>query len=663
MSQIKLNKKCKIFLTLMLVLASFFLTIVKTDDPRIDDYINMDPRMEKYFSKGFQDKMKIEKAKKASQTSSSEIDLELSEEELKEAKGPLMFPSWECSKDAPTLEVIKEDEMMNKNYMKIMYRYKTFLLFLTATWCDYCCQHHQELYKLQQMLKGKTFNGEEIPIVIMHSNQAQDAIRELNITFFKIPSLFLVKDKFFHQFNTYFRAPNILRFINNILYPVVELNTIQEVENFFDTNLPVEEDNEFLNGEKIRIEPFFEHMYKNRLIGFFADPEEYESEYTNFLSYAEKIAHRNELRVGVVTNRELIRHFKSIYEGSWFNMHSWNSIVLKRDDKTMFLDLSLLNEHLEIFMVYNTIPFVDEVATNNTQIIAKISTPIMLFFIDTSYILDNYYTQLKFMEYLSKEYVGKYVFMYMDGNTKTKTKEMFGLTKDMNIPNFVVLYIRSNKIKHTPNSFAYCDIFIHKFLKKHSGDKYGVNELDSLKKKVKSFDDKIVANLKYTTKLEAATYNMVLNNNKFDFIVFVVDTDYDDRSEILSKYILKLSERMKALGIKTVQVATYDINEQGVNQKFQSVNLNTGAIFFVGAKKNVAIPFNESISIYRLMKFIEKNADLKIRLPELPHLDLKYHDDYYQKKAILESYDENFGKDDYELDDMINMDFGKKEDL
>jgi len=56
-----------------------------------------------------------------------------------------------------------------------------------------------------------------------------------------------------------------------------------------------------------------------------------------------------------------------------------------------------------------------------------------------------------------------------------------------------------------------------------------------------------------------------LANKKFDFIVFVVDTDYDDKTEVNSKYIAKIAERLKALGIKTVNVATYDINEQGTN--------------------------------------------------------------------------------------------------
>ena len=62
-------------------------------------------------------------------------------------------------------------------------------------------------------------------------------------------------------------------------------------------------------------------------------------------------------------------------------------------------------------MLYNTVPLAEELSINNTAIIAKISTPIMLFFIDTSFILENYVTQLKFIEMIAKDYVGKYVFI------------------------------------------------------------------------------------------------------------------------------------------------------------------------------------------------------------------------------------------------------------
>jgi hypothetical protein len=57
------------------------------------------------------------------------------------------------------------------------------------------------------------------------------------------------------------------------------------------------------------------------------------------------------------------------------------------------------------------------------------------------------------------------------------------------------------------------------------------------------------------------------------------------------------------------------------------------------------------------MKWIEKNCENKIRLPTLPHIDLAMQEDYYKRKSILESYEENFNKSELEIDDMINMDF------
>ena len=64
------------------------------------------------------------------------------------------------------------------------------------------------------------------------------------------------------------------------------------------------------------------------------------------------------------------------------------------------------------------------------------------------------------------------------------------------------------------------------------------------------------------------------------------------------------------------------------------------------------------------MKWVEKNSEIKIRLPEIPHIDLEIQEEYYKKKAILESYDENMNKTDLELDDLLNMEFGthKNED-
>jgi hypothetical protein len=57
------------------------------------------------------------------------------------------------------------------------------------------------------------------------------------------------------------------------------------------------------------------------------------------------------------------------------------------------------------------------------------------------------------------------------------------------------------------------------------------------------------------------------------------------------------------------------------------------------------------------MKWVEKNSEIKMRLPDIPHIDLEMQEEYYKKKAILESYEENFNKSDIEIDDMLNMEF------
>lgn len=311
-----------------------------------------------------------------------------------------------------------------------MYRYKYFLLYVTASWCDYCCQQEKELLGVKQMLLDKTIDGEEIPIVQLVSDKDVEVLKELKVGFFKIPSLYFIKDKEFIQYNSFWKADNILRFVNNIINPVVELHSIEDVENFMDTKKNFPEKNDFLGDTVFNIPEETDHHLRIRMVGFFSDLEDYSAEYSQFLSLAEKISNRPDLRVGIVTDKEIVRHFKQIYDGIWFNSHSWNSVVLKRIDKYYFLDLSLLNEHLEVFMVYNTMSFLDELSNNNNFITSKIATPIALFFIDTSYIIPNYHAQLKFLIDLSKDYVGKYVFMFMDGNSRTKSKEGLGLKKE-----------------------------------------------------------------------------------------------------------------------------------------------------------------------------------------------------------------------------------------
>ena len=115
-------------------------------------------------------------------------------------------------------------------------------------------------------------------------------------------------------------------------------------------------------------------------------------------------------------------------------------------------------------------------------------------------------------------------------------------------------------------------------------------------KKIKSYDDKIVKSLKLATKIERKNFDKIVNNKKYDVVVFVVDTDYDKTSQNLSKYISKICERFKSLGIKSVLFTTYDINENGLFIH-QNVNYIPGDILFFPATSKKLEKFKENVTV------------------------------------------------------------------
>lgn len=115
-------------------------------------------------------------------------------------------------------------------------------------------------------------------------------------------------------------------------------------------------------------------------------------------------------------------------------------------------------------------------------------------------------------------------------------------------------------------------------------------------KNIKSYDDKIVRYLKFATKIEKKNFNKIISNKKYDVIVFVVDTDYDKTSETHSKYLNKICERFKSLGIKSVLFSFYDLNENGLFIH-ENVNYVAGDVLFFPAQTKKLTTFNEKLTV------------------------------------------------------------------
>jgi hypothetical protein len=85
--------------------------------------------------------------------------------------------------------------------------------------------------------------------------------------------------------------------------------------------------------------------------------------------------------------------------------------------------------------------------------------------------------------------------------------------------------------------------------------------------------------------------------------VFVVDTDYDKKSETLSKYVLKICERFKSLGIKSVLFTIYDLNESGVFIH-EGVTHQPGDILLFPANSKSKIFFREKLTVLSFIKYV-----------------------------------------------------------
>jgi tryptophan synthase alpha subunit len=84
--------------------------------------------------------------------------------------------------------------------------------------------------------------------------------------------------------------------------------------------------------------------------------------------------------------------------------------------------------------------------------------------------------------------------------------------------------------------------------------------------------------------------------------MFVIDTDYDKDSEKIAVHINRLCERFKALGVKSLLFAYYDINENG--PLYQNGNRYTVKdIVFVPNKTRKEIKFTQNMTVRKFEIF------------------------------------------------------------
>jgi hypothetical protein len=127
-----------------------------------------------------------------------------------------------------------------------------------------------------------------------------------------MPSVFIYVDGSYSFYDTGSSLRQVLHFINKIINPVVTLTTDAEISQFLALENEFEEKTKFFEKKPVLLgEAYNERKAKTRVIAFVFDKADFNDELKN-LRFAGKVsAKREELRIGIVTDKKLIKKYKA----------------------------------------------------------------------------------------------------------------------------------------------------------------------------------------------------------------------------------------------------------------------------------------------------------------------------------------------------------------
>lgn len=164
-----------------------------------------------------------------------------------------------------------------------------------------------------------------------------------------LPQVLIVKNGELFRFDGLFSSfENILFMMQNLANPLIELKYEDHINDFLDTTEPGIYANDYKGGLLQQNDVIMKNYngyvksigFMTRVVAMYYNQEEYEDEINALTKVAEKLAVRMNLRIAIVTDKELINKMKKKYP-NYFEELSKSAMVLRRYDGEIFkLNLS-----------------------------------------------------------------------------------------------------------------------------------------------------------------------------------------------------------------------------------------------------------------------------------------------------------------------------------
>ena len=272
------------------------------------------------------------------------------------------------------------------NLLSFQEKYKVFILGISDFKCAMCCSGEIILHQIMRLFKNGDIEheGGKIPVVRLDVQKHADMLKNTEIQLDFVPRIYLFFNGKYYLYNEEDNLNLFIAFINRILHPVIELNKESKVQNFIGTDAEMIESTSFYKGKYRPFKDQFDKLQKvTRVLGVFEDSTKYATKIEEFKKVARELAERTDLRMGIITDPELVKNYKNKFGPYWFNETSSNSIVVFREKpesigRQRFYDVEGDDYNLKNWISFSSLDEVEMLTKYSAKILQDLNMPIFL---------------------------------------------------------------------------------------------------------------------------------------------------------------------------------------------------------------------------------------------------------------------------------------------
>lgn len=486
-----------------------------------------------------------------------------------------------------------------KQLKDIIKKENVFLLGLTSGDCENCCET-ESFY--QTMMETFDKYRPRIPF-IRHNLQKSTFISKYIPETDKLPAIYGVKKGVFYKYHDMQDALKILRFADRLIFPVFYMKNLTEVL-------------EYLN-------PPTGGFSSLKLLAVL-DDSDLKQDYEKSV---EKLGSWFSTEIRAVVDKNLIKDLRKIRPDI-----GYNTLILLRQDDTKMTDI-LATENLYRWIINNCVGLVEELTAYNFQMYSTTTFPMVILFSDPkSHFHSNYIEEYKKS---ARKFEGKVRYSWLDASKPDyiEKRRRLGLVTEI-LPSLA--FNSRNQISYPfPEGMEFNEKNIDNFVQGY---------IDGKKSNLPTFYTPKDINLSSCKSLKYDDFEDLVYEKGTDVVIFLYTSHNHKDSEKFSSVFNKVCEKFTDLAYENLEVYVFD---NAVEKPYKTLSTEKFPRVMISpaySKKDPLVVFNGEFSVEKIMKFVEKNAEVQIVIPDEPEDDGVKNSE--ESEIIEDNYEEVEAKEE-----------------